>query len=66
MAKNGVRGCKSVIKNSGTITKQFELRLDEPVYIPSVGSLERLGEVFGTFIWKCPSLWILLFIPVIM
>ena len=33
-------------------------------WTPSVDSLERLGQVFGAYMSKYPSLWILLFIPV--
>lgn len=37
----------------------------EPLWMPSVDSLDRLGRVLGAFMSKCLSLWILLIIPVI-
>ncbi len=52
---------KSSGKNSGTVTKVRASTNSEPFWTPSVGSLERLGRVFGAYMSKYLSLWILQF-----
>jgi len=52
-------------KNSGTLTRLKASTNSEPFWIPSVGSLERLGGAFRAYMRKYLSLWKLQFFPVI-